>query len=93
MLLLPNFNLFDNKSVEAELKDTDQDGIPDEWEIQGYTFKDQQIVKWENAYLAQGYKKYVLNPNKARTVADPYTDFEKVSGHMPAAIKMKLGIR
>ncbi|PFJ17697.1 hypothetical protein COD67_21425 [Bacillus cereus] len=23
MLLLPNFNLFDNKSVEAELKDTD----------------------------------------------------------------------
>lgn len=89
MLLLPNFNLFDNKSYSSKLidTDTDKDGISDEWEEQGYTFKDQQIVKWEDSYLAQGYKKYVSNPYKARTVADPYTDFEKVSGHMPEATK------
>ncbi|PFJ05328.1 Iota toxin protein Ib [Bacillus cereus] len=87
MLLLPNFNLFNNKSVSTKLKDTDKDGIPDEWEEQGYTFKDQDIVKWDTSYLAQGYKKYVSNPYKARTVADPYTDFEKVSDHMPAATK------
>ncbi|OXB97314.1 MULTISPECIES: binary toxin-like calcium binding domain-containing protein [Bacillus] len=87
MLLLPNFNLFDNTSHSSNLKDTDKDGIPDEWEEQGYTFKNQQIVKWEDSYLAQGYKNYVSNPYKARTVADPYTDFEKVSGHMPEATK------
>ncbi|MES5896828.1 binary toxin-like calcium binding domain-containing protein [Bacillus cereus group sp. RP43] len=87
MLLLPNFNLFDNRSHSSKLIDTDKDGIPDEWEEQGYTFKNQQIVKWEDSYLAQGYKKYVSNPYKARTVADPYTDFEKVSGHMPEATK------
>lgn len=87
LLLLPNFNLFDNKFLSTELKDTDKDGIPDKWEEQGYTFKNQQIVKWDNSYLVQGYKKYVSNPYKARTAADPYTDFEKVSGHMPEATK------
>ncbi|PRT25977.1 binary toxin-like calcium binding domain-containing protein [Bacillus thuringiensis] len=87
LLLLPNFNLFDDKSISSELKDTDKDGIPDEWEEQGYTFKNQQIVKWDDSYLEQGYKKYVSNPYKSRTVADPYTDFQKVSGYMPAATK------
>ncbi|MED3025703.1 MULTISPECIES: binary toxin-like calcium binding domain-containing protein [Bacillus cereus group] len=87
LLLLPNFNLFDNKIISTELKDTDKDGIPDKWEEQGYTFKNQQIVEWDDSYLVQGYKKYVSNPYKARTAADPYTDFEKVSGHMPEATK------
>ncbi|MBK3496391.1 Iota toxin protein Ib [Viridibacillus sp. YIM B01967] len=87
MLLLPNFNQFDNKTFSSELKDTDRDGIPDEWEEKGYTFRNQQIVPWDDAYSVQGYKKYVSNPYKSRTVADPYTDFEKVTGHMPAATK------
>lgn len=85
-LLIPEFNLFNNDRV-TDLKDTDNDGIPDEWEESGYTFKNQEIIKWDDSYLELGYKKYMSNPYKARTVADPYTDFEKVSGHIPAATK------
>ncbi|MGC9299125.1 binary toxin-like calcium binding domain-containing protein [Bacillus cereus] len=85
--LIPNSNLFNGKASSTNMEDTDQDGIPDEWEEKGYTFKNQQIVKWDDSYLSQGYKKYLSNPYKARTIADPYTDFEKVSGHMPAATK------
>ncbi|PFN17570.1 binary toxin-like calcium binding domain-containing protein [Bacillus cereus] len=85
-LLLPKHTLF-NSASDSGLADTDKDGIPDEWEATGYTFKDQQIVKWDDAFLTQGYKKYLSNPNKIRTVADPYTDFEKVIGYMPAATK------
>ncbi|WP_163651700.1 binary toxin-like calcium binding domain-containing protein [Listeria sp. PSOL-1] len=85
--LLPQSNLFDNKV--SDLKDTDKDGIPNEWEEAGYTFKDYEITKWEDSFLELGYKKYISNPYKARTVADPYTDFEKVSRLMPEATKVE----
>nr|7MJR_A Chain A, Vip4Da1 protein [Bacillus thuringiensis] len=89
----PNYNLFDRQQENGEKQsmstpvDTDNDCIPDEWEEKGYTFRNQQIVPWNDAYSAEGYKKYVSNPYHARTVKDPYTDFEKVTGHMPAATK------
>ncbi|QWH64093.1 Iota toxin protein Ib (plasmid) [Bacillus mycoides] len=89
----PEYNLFDRQqengqkqSISAPI-DSDNDGIPDEWEEKGYTFKDNQIVAWNDSFSALGYKKYVSNPRKARTAADPYTDFEKVTGHMPEATK------
>ncbi|SCC34829.1 Vip4 [Bacillus cereus] len=89
----PEYNLFDRQqengqkqSISAPI-DSDNDGIPDEWEENGYTFKDNQIVAWNDSFSALGYRKYVSNPRKARTAADPYTDFEKVTGHMPAATK------
>ncbi|PGM87622.1 binary toxin-like calcium binding domain-containing protein [Bacillus cereus] len=89
----PNNNLFDRQqengqkqSVSAPV-DSDNDGIPDEWEEKGYTFKDNQIVAWNDSFSALGYRKYVSNPRNARTARDPYTDFEKVTGHMPAATK------
>lgn len=89
----PNYNLFDRQQENGEKKsmstlvDTDKDCIPDEWEEKGYTFRNQQIVAWDDAFSAEGYKKYVSDPYHPRTARDPYTDFEKVTGHMPAATK------
>ncbi|MGH0945696.1 binary toxin-like calcium binding domain-containing protein, partial [Bacillus mycoides] len=87
----PNYNLFDRQQENGEKQsvstpvDTDNDGIPDEWEEKGYTFRRQQIVAWNDSFAAEGYKKYISNKFNARTARDPYTDFEKVTGHMPAA--------
>lgn len=89
----PDYNLFDRQQENGQKQeisvpvDSDKDGIPDEWEEKGYTFKDNQIVAWNDSFSALGYKKYVSNSRKARTAADPYTDFEKVTGHMPEATK------
>ncbi|GLV67248.1 hypothetical protein Bmyc01_59170 [Bacillus mycoides] len=89
----PDYNLFDRQQENEKKQsistpvDSDKDGIPDEWEVKGYTFKDNQIVAWNDSFAALGYKKYVSNPYKKNTAADPYTDFEKVIGHMPAATK------
>ncbi|OUB39837.1 Iota toxin protein Ib [Bacillus thuringiensis serovar argentinensis] len=93
--LIPNVNLFEEKqqsnrskrSVETTLQDTDRDGIPDDWETGGYTIRNGALTLWDDAYSSQGYKKYVSHPYNARTAADPYTDFQKVSGYMPAATK------
>jgi len=89
----PEYNLFDRQqengqkqSISAPI-DSDNDGIPDEWEEKGYTFKDNRIVAWDDSFSEEGYKKYVSNPNSNRTAKDPYTDFEKVTGHMPAATR------
>ncbi|HDR5353620.1 TPA: Iota toxin protein Ib [Bacillus thuringiensis] len=93
--LIPNTNLFEEKhqstrskrSVEATLQDTDRDGIPDDWETGGYTIRNGALMPWDDAYSSQGYKKYVSHPYNARTASDPYTDFQKVTGYMPAATK------
>ncbi|QOT00367.1 Iota toxin protein Ib [Brevibacterium sp. JNUCC-42] len=82
-LLTPNFSEIANSKASMNCGDD----IPREWQINGYTFKNQQIVAWDDSYAALGYKKYVSNPNKCSTVADPYTDLEKVAGLMPAATK------
>ena len=67
---------------EEKLIDTDKDGIYDEWEINGYTVINNVAVPWNEKYAAQGYKKYVSNPNEAHTAGDPYTDLEKASGRI-----------
>ncbi|WP_242319012.1 binary toxin-like calcium binding domain-containing protein [Bacillus cereus group sp. BfR-BA-01349] len=95
--LLPNQNLFDSQTELNKKKgsmslenldiDTDGDGIPNILEENGYTFKDNAIVAWNDTYAAQGYKKYVSSPRTAKTAEDPYTDFQKVTGKMPAATK------
>ncbi|OUB77819.1 hypothetical protein BK744_08580 [Bacillus thuringiensis serovar zhaodongensis] len=86
-LFLPDFNLFNN-SIVKDLPDSDRDGIPDEWEENGYRVQGyDEIVKWDDVDLAKGYKKYVSNPYSPKTANDPYTDFEKVAGFMPAGTK------
>ncbi|KOM97482.1 hypothetical protein ACP49_10530 [Clostridium botulinum] len=59
--------------------DTDNDTIPDKWEINGYTVKNRKAVKWEDTFAQEGYKKFTSNPLDAHTVGDPYTDFEKAA--------------
>ena len=93
--LIPNANLFEEKqqsihskrSIDSALQDTDKDGIPDEWELNGYTIRNGALTLWDDAYSSQGYTKYVSHPYNTRTASDPYTDFQKVTGYMPAATK------
>ncbi|MGG1148182.1 binary toxin-like calcium binding domain-containing protein [Bacillus wiedmannii] len=70
-------------------RDTDDDSIPDQWEIDGYTIIRKVAVKWDDSLKEQDSRleKYVSNPYKAHTVRDPYTDWEKAAGHMDSAIK------
>lgn len=81
-------NILNNTNVlEDEEKDTDGDGIPDNWETNGYTaFLDKNNVvcvkSWEESFVNKGYKKYVSSPMKSSTASDPYTDYQKVTGIM-----------
>ncbi|WP_039244117.1 binary toxin-like calcium binding domain-containing protein [Clostridium botulinum] len=84
---IPNNTLFSNAKLKANAnKGTDSDGIPDEWEVNGYTVMNQKAVAWDDKFAANGYKKYVSNPFKPSTANDPYTDFEKVSGQIDPSV-------
>ncbi|KEH96664.1 hypothetical protein Z953_14170 [Clostridium botulinum D str. 16868] len=84
---IPNNTLFSNAKLKANAnRDTDRDGIPDEWEVNGYTVMNQKAVAWDDKFAANGYKKYVSNPFKPCTANDPYTDFEKVSGQIDPSV-------
>ncbi|ANY68883.1 hypothetical protein BBD42_22180 [Paenibacillus sp. BIHB 4019] len=82
-VFFPQTSLFGD--VADETTDSDQDGIPDDWEINGYAFIQPNIVKWDDAYQGT-YPKYVSNPYQSHTVGDPYTDFEKASEQIDKAI-------
>ncbi|WP_242309763.1 binary toxin-like calcium binding domain-containing protein [Bacillus cereus group sp. BfR-BA-01524] len=87
--LIPETPLLDDNSIPDttdQSLDTDDDGILDHWEINGYTIKGQKSVLWTKELGKKGYIKYVSNPMNAYTTGDPYTDFEKASGHLPAAV-------
>lgn len=94
-LLLPNFkdtlfypdmSLFGD--VTKEMMDTDNDGIPDEWEENGYIFDGTNLIQWDSSHEGT-YTKYVSNPKEASTVGDPYTDLEKVMGNMDRAVSLE----
>lgn len=76
-------------SDNSIIKDSDKDGIPDEWEESRYTLKNNEILKWSNDLESEGYTKYVSNPYKSRTSNDPYTDMQKVIGQIPSATKLE----
>ncbi|HDR7762372.1 binary toxin-like calcium binding domain-containing protein [Bacillus cereus] len=67
--------------------DSDDDAIPDNWEINGFTIRENLIVKWEDTLASRGYKKYRSNPYRAHTVGDPYSDFEKAASQMDPNVK------
>ncbi|PEA86925.1 binary toxin-like calcium binding domain-containing protein [Bacillus thuringiensis] len=81
------------KVEEEPLLDTDNDGIYDKWEIEGYTVINHVVYPWpdkgsakEKEYKDKGYKKYVSNPNESHTAGDPYSDLEKASGALDRTI-------
>ncbi|TPG70130.1 peptidase [Brevibacillus laterosporus] len=76
-----------NMQDEKPMLDTDNDGIYDEWEVNGYTVINHVVYPWKDDYAAQGYKKYVSNPNESHTAGDPYSDLEKASGALDRSIK------
>lgn len=81
--IFPKQSLFYN-DISEDL-DTDDDSIPDIWEIDGYTVQGQVAVKWDERLANQGYKKYRSNPYRKFTAGDPYTDFQKAANQMDVA--------
>ncbi|HDR4766490.1 TPA: binary toxin-like calcium binding domain-containing protein [Bacillus thuringiensis] len=65
--------------------DSDDDKIPDNWEVDGYTVKRLMAVKWDDEFAEKGYQKYVSNPYRSHTTGDPYSDFEKAKMEIPSA--------
>ncbi|MEK4418826.1 binary toxin-like calcium binding domain-containing protein [Bacillus sp. FSL K6-0268] len=66
--------------------DSDDDNIPDDWEINGYTVKNGLVVKWDDSLKEQGYTKYKSDPMNKHTTGDPFTDIDKVLGHVDGGI-------
>ncbi|MEJ8554010.1 binary toxin-like calcium binding domain-containing protein [Tepidibacter sp. Z1-5] len=67
------------KDENGEDEDTDEDGITDKLETEGYTVIDGEIEEWEDSYEGK-YTKYVTSPLTANTDGDPYTDYQEVTG-------------
>ncbi|EOO24383.1 hypothetical protein IIU_06736 [Bacillus cereus VD133] len=91
----PFVNLFANTdanvnfAVETDAvdKDSDGDGILDDWEINGYTVDKGLVVKWEDAlHKDKGFKKFKSDPMNKHTTGDPFIDFEKVVGAIKGTI-------
>lgn len=92
---IPNHSLFSQKyttNFEFQRRasddvDTDDDAIPDNWEVSGFTIQANKAVKWDDKLASRGYKKYRSNPYRAHTVGDPYSDFEKAADQMDSNVK------
>ncbi|EOO24495.1 hypothetical protein IIU_06717 [Bacillus cereus VD133] len=74
------------------LPDSDDDGIPDSLETNGYTVDVRNgklvVVGWnENVHRRKGLTKYYSSPMKWSTASDPYSDFQKVTGLIDKQIK------
>ncbi|MEH7151316.1 binary toxin-like calcium binding domain-containing protein [Bacillus thuringiensis] len=99
-----NFSSEKEEDTELDMNtlDTDDDGLPDGWETEGFTvtrkvMKDKNNkqllrgvkIKWENLKEEdkKSLPKYVANPYNAHTAGDPYTDLEKVTGQMDDGVK------
>ncbi|ARF67808.1 hypothetical protein B7C51_08155 [Paenibacillus larvae subsp. pulvifaciens] len=75
------------KREVEEVMDTDDDGIYDSWEREGYTVINRVVVKWDQEkHKPLGYTKFVSDPNDAHTAGDPYTDYEKAAGIIDKAV-------
>ncbi len=84
--LINNKISYDYKNPD-NLLDSDNDGIPDEWEINGYTVEDKILVPWdEERHSKMGLTKYVSDPYNSNTSGDPYSDLEKVLNQIDGGI-------
>ncbi|WP_242318979.1 binary toxin-like calcium binding domain-containing protein [Bacillus cereus group sp. BfR-BA-01349] len=81
-----------NLDTNDEIMDSDNDGIPDSLEIEGYTVdvknKKTIIVPWiEHLHTKKGLTQYKSSPEKWSTASDPYSDFAKVTGRIDKLVK------
>ncbi|HDX9707854.1 TPA: hypothetical protein ROY17_005652 [Bacillus thuringiensis] len=64
--------------------DWDDDGIPNGWEYEGYSYNNTSLVRWKS--LKDDKKailpKYRSNPNLSHTAGDPFSDRQKATGYM-----------
>ncbi|WP_209560089.1 binary toxin-like calcium binding domain-containing protein [Frigoribacterium sp. PvP032] len=65
--------------------DADGDLIPDELEREGFAIVGNSLVPWDDALGDEGRKRLTSDPAACRTAHDPYTDFEKATGAIPAS--------
>ena len=65
--------------------DSDADGVPDAWEVGGYTVAGTTLTAWSTELGERGHRRWVSDPLRCRSAHDPYTDREKALGLMPAA--------
>ncbi|WP_100618253.1 binary toxin-like calcium binding domain-containing protein [Bacillus cereus] len=80
--------------LNNQTPDSDNDGIPDSLEINGYTVDIKNgkfvIVGWnENIHSRKKLKKYYSSPMKWSTASDPYSDFQKVTGLIDKQVKQE----
>ncbi|WP_139125050.1 binary toxin-like calcium binding domain-containing protein, partial [Bacillus solimangrovi] len=72
---------------EPSSVDTDNDGIIDYWEMEGYThIAGLGLVSWEDEYAEFDAQRYVTSPYRKSTDEDPYSDLEEVMGQVDQAI-------
>ena len=78
-----------NKShpIIAPMVDTDGDGIPDDWEIHGYTVDEGQLVKWRPEFESNPeLQKRISSPCLWSTTGDPYSDYDKAMGYVDGQV-------
>ncbi|WP_164931496.1 binary toxin-like calcium binding domain-containing protein [Longirhabdus pacifica] len=64
----------------SSISDFDSDGIPDLFEMMGYTFHNLMLVQWNDAIHADlGLTKYITSPVDWSSDKDPYSDFMEVT--------------
>lgn len=62
---------------EEDLVDLDMDGVPDEYEVAGFVWKDNKFQKWDGDPNVTYYR---TDPTQFSTDQDPYGDGMEVSG-------------
>lgn len=68
------------------LLDSDDDGITDAWETNGYTRMGNNLVAWKEEYAPKGYTKYISSPYEKYTANDPFGDYDKALGRIDRLI-------
>ncbi|MFS1519442.1 binary toxin-like calcium binding domain-containing protein [Bacillus sp. SCS-151] len=69
--------------------DGDADCIPDDWEMEGFTYiQGVGLVEWDDEYLSDNLLKYTTDPAQTSTDQDPYSDYmEATKVNMDLAVQ------
>ena len=70
------------QGIIPSLLDDDKDGLPNDWEKNGYFYYKGGLAKWFPEFASKPeLKKMVSSPCLWSTTGDPYSDYEKAMGH------------